>query len=268
MAAAPRGTAPPRGRGRSSGGAAAERLPGRARLLARLEAEVAHGRTLLLLGPTGAGKSRLLAGLWSRLRRRGVPSALAPQTRALGDVTAALGRAYPEAYDPSLSQRHQRSRLRAAAEVRPGALLLDHVEAPGTATKSLLRSLRGLELGVVLAMDVDHPRDHAAVRALHLSHLEVVVPPLPLSTMATLLDAGLERVVPLHPLRDEDRARLLGLAQGNPGRLELFVGLLTEVRYWHEGRVLADSVAGAALELAMQCRIGNVTAPLPDTIRQ
>jgi len=120
----------------------------------------------------------------------------------------------------------------------------------------------------VLAIDVEHLRDHAAVRALHLSHLEVIVPPLPLSTMATLLDAGLQRVIPLHALRDEDRGRLLRLAQGNPSRLERFISLLGEARFWHEGRVLADSVAGAALELAVQRRIGDVAAPCPDAIGQ
>lgn len=227
-------------------------LVGRERLLDQLEEEVLHGSTLLVLGPLGIGKSSILAELSSRLHDRGRPCGLARDTRCLGDITAALSSAYPSLGATSLTQRRLRSRLRLAVEDRPGALLLDHVSTAGTAMKGFLRSLRGTGLGVVLAVDAENRRDHAAARALHLTHMEITVPPLAGSTMATVLDALLARHVLPHPLCDDDRRRLLRLAKGNPGRLEMFTALLAEARFWRDGRVSISVVNGAALELVLR----------------
>lgn len=169
-----------------------DRLLGRKKLLDKVEECVLHGSTLVLLGPLGIGKTSILRDLSVRLRGRGCPCGLARDTHCLGDVTTALERAYPDVDASALTQRRLRSRLRLAVEARPSALLLDHVSAAGTAMKGYLRSLRGTGLGVILAADVENRRDHAAVRALHLTHMEMVVPPLAGSTMAAIL----ERAVP------------------------------------------------------------------------
>jgi len=236
-------------------------LPGREKLLDQLEEEVLRGSTLLLLGPLGIGKSSILEALASRLRGRAGPCSLAPNTRCLGDITSALASAYPDIDASSLTRRRLRSRLRLGVEAQPGVLLLDHVTAAGTAMKGFLRSLRGTGLGVLLVADVENRRDHAAIRALHLTHMEIGVPPLVRSTMAAILDAGLERQHLPHPLHEDDRNHLLRLAKGNPGRLVSFVSLLPEERYWRDGRVLTASVNEAALELVLRRYLASNTSP-------
>ncbi len=225
---------------------------GREKLVVQLEDLVRGGSTVLLLGPLGIGKSAVLTEVARRLRHHGTLCGSASTTRCLGDVTAALATAYPSVSDPSLTQRRLRSRLRLAVEAHPGALVLDHVTAAGTAMRGFLRSLRGTGLGVLLAADVENERDHIARRALHLSHLEIVVPPLPRSTMLAVLQAHLAGEVLPHPLLDDDRSGLLQLAKGNPGRLLSLVRLLAEERYWRDGRVLMGSLNGAALELVLR----------------
>jgi len=227
-------------------------LPGRKKLLDEVEEGVLHGSTLLLLGPLGIGKTSILRELSVRLRDHGRPCGFSPDTRCLGDITAALASAYPGTDASSLTQRSLRSSLRLAVERQPGALLLDHVTAAGTAMKGFLRSLRGTGLGVVLAADVENRRDHAAARALHLTHMEITVPPLAGSAMATLLNDRLGRCPPPHPMHGDDRRQLLRLAKGNPGRLAVFMELLSEERFWRDGRVSTAPVQGTALELVLQ----------------
>jgi len=228
------------------------RLVGREKLLVHLEREVLRGSTLILLGPLGMGKSSILAALASRLREHNRPCGLAPDTRCLGDITAALASAYPDIDASSLTQRRLRSCLRLAVEERPGVLLLDHISTAGTATKGFLRSLRGTGLGVLLAADVENRRDHVATRALHLAYMETGVSPLARSTMVAILDPRLESRALPHALQEEDRRGLLLLAKGNPGRLVSFVDLLVDERFWREGRVSTSSVNGAALELVLR----------------
>jgi len=228
------------------------RLLGREKLVVQLEELLRGGSTVLLLGPLGIGKSAVLAAVAQRSRDHGRRCAFAPTTRHLSDVTAALAKAYPSVSDPALTQRRLRSRLRLAVEAHPGTLVLDHVAAAGTAMKGFLRSLRGTGLGVLLAADVENDRDHSASRALHLSHREVVLPPLPRSAMTAVLRSHLAGAVLPHPLQDDDRNGLLQLARGNPGRLLSLAQLLTDERYWRDGRVLRGALNGAALDLVLR----------------
>lgn len=237
------------------------RLVGREKLLDQLEREVLRGSTLILLGPLGIGKSSILAALASRLREHNRPCGLALDTRRLGDITAALASAYPDIDASLLTQRRLRSRLRLAVEARPGALLLDHVSAAGTAMKGYLRSLRGTGLGVILAADVENRRDHAAVRALHLTHMEIAVPPLAGSTMAAILKLRLSRKNLPHPPHKDDLQHLLRLAKGNPGRLDMYAELLAETRFWHGGRVLANVVNGAAMDMVLRRYLSSNVPP-------
>jgi len=226
-------------------------LFGRKKLLDELEDSLWHGKTLLLLGPLGIGKSRILEELAVRLQNRGRPCGFAHHTRSLGDVTAALWSAYPDSDDTWKTQRQLRSRLGLAVEERPGALLLDHVTKAGTATRGYLRSLRGTGLGVALAADVENDRDNAAARALNLTHVEITVPPLPGTAMAKILDVCLSRKSTPYFLEPGDRRRVLRLAKGNPGRLLMLADLLTDDRYWRSGRVLTNSLNAAALDLVL-----------------
>jgi hypothetical protein len=228
------------------------RLLGRKKLLDQVEDAALRGRTVLLLGPMGIGKTSILAELQKRITARSVPCGLAPDTRDIGDVTAALWSAYPQISEPTGAQRHLRSRLRSAVEAIPGVLLLDHVTTAGTAMKGFLRSLRGTGFGVVLAADVENRRDHAKMRDLHLTHLEIIVPPLAGRSMASLFCYLLEGRALSFTLHDDDRKRLLRLAKGNPGRLLTFLDLLAEPRFWREGRARTTAINGEAMILALR----------------
>ena len=142
---------------------------GRAAVVDRLTKLAVAGRTVLLLGPVGIGKTTILGMLASALSETGRPVGLCHQASSLGDVIAALGRAYPEIGTRAKTQRALRGALRLAVDHRPGTLLLDHLVGAGTALKGFLRSLQGTGLGVVIAADIEHERDHARIRAMKIA---------------------------------------------------------------------------------------------------
>ena len=233
------------------------RLRGRKALLLSLEEAARAGKTVLLLGGTGIGKTALLAELGRRITSRDVPCGIAAQTRTLGDVTTALANAYQLTPQEGENRRRFRSRLRLAVETRPGVLLLDHVAEIGTATKGFLRTLRGTGLGVLFAADVENMRDHHAIRSLRLTHLEAWIPPLESRVMAALLNELLVDSPLAHPLQDCDRRSLIRGARGNPGRLAVAVELLRAERYWRDRRVLPRAVMVQAMEKTVVDRLGS-----------
>jgi len=191
-------------------------------------------------GPVGVGKSSVIRWLDARAEARGVPRGLALTTETLGDLTTALSRAYPHVDVDSVTMRHARSRLRNAFEQRPAVLLLDHLGQTGRAFKGALRSLRGMGAGVLLAADVDQPRDHDRVRRLHLAQHEVELPPLHGSTMRTLMRSMLAAVDLPFPLRTEDVSALVTAAGGLPGRAVWIVETLHDSGAWRNGRPRCD----------------------------
>ena len=221
-------------------------LLGRAALLESLERQLAEGLTILLHGPVGVGKTALLLDLRHRALASGCPCGYAPRTEHLSDVTQALLRAY-HATGAQGRQRHVRGLLRLAVERQRGTLLLDGVRAAGTALKGFLRSLRGTGLGIVLAADAEHGRDHARVRALRLAYLEIAVPPLERTEMRLLLSRLLEDArLPQLPA-DEDRGLLLEIAAGRPGILTVLVQALRDSRYWRDGRIRGERLRTESL---------------------
>ena len=194
-------------------------LRGREAMVALLVEHVLAGHTVLVYGPWCIGKTALLDEVQRRVAATGRPCALAPHTNGLADITAALARACPDARRDPLTQRHLRTLLRNLIAQRPGALLLDHAAIAGTAVKGYLRSLAGLGLGVVLAVDAENERDHGRARAWGLAYREVAVPRLGGSHMARLLDEYLRAASVAVPLQADDRAALLDAAQGRPGWL-------------------------------------------------
>jgi replication-associated recombination protein RarA len=225
-------------------------LLGRAHDLARLDALVRSGTTAVLYGPVGVGKSALLRAMASHARQRGVPCGLVARTSALSHFTEALTFAYP-GVPTTGGQRQLRARLRIAVEARPGLLLLDGLGRTGTAFKGALRAVRGMGLGVVLAADVDRPRDHERLRALGLSRCEIELRPLHGRSIRALLETLLaER--PLAGNVDPDSLRaLVAAAEGLPGRAVEFADALVDPTAWSAGRPRVDwlrtgSVIGAA----------------------
>ncbi len=221
---------------------------GRAKLVEEIEDAVVGGRTVLLLGPFGIGKTSILMEISRRLGESGIPCGFAPDTQCFSNVADALLAAHPGAGDSAPTRRELRSRLRLAVDRKPSVLLLDHVTSAGSAMKGFLKSLRGTGLGVAMAVDAENRRDRLAARALHLSYLEIVVPALTGQVKASLFDHLLaEREIP-RTLHDDDRRRLLRLSKGNPGRVVMFCDLLVEPRFWRDDRVLTSSVEMAAKE--------------------
>src|SRR5262249_11132236 len=151
----------------SSVGRRAHAMTGvRAELLPSLDEKLRDGQTILLLGPSGMGKTAVLSAIFERARRAGIPAGFAQRTATLGDVVGALREAYPSVVGSSAKQLH--ARLRSAIDARPGILFLDHVIAASAATRGFLKSLRGKKLGVLLAGDVDHPREKLRLRSFGL----------------------------------------------------------------------------------------------------
>ena len=188
-------------------------------LLEEIFAEVSAGRQVLLLGPVGIGKTRLLGELERQILADGRSCGRSTRTETMADILEALRAAY---HLPVMERRRLRGRLRRCVEEGPGALLLDHVGNVGTAARGFLRSLRGTGLGVVFACDVLHPRDHARVRRLRLTHRELVMPSLARAALRRLLD---ERLVGF-AVEGRTRERLVAAAQGRPGRIERFARLI------------------------------------------
>jgi hypothetical protein len=215
-------------------------LLGRAEVVSTLETLALKGETVLVYGPVGIGKTAILAELKRRVERRGLPCGLAPRTERLQDITEALQRAYPDAAGRAHTQRAIRGSLRLATERTRGMLLLDQLLEVGTAAKGFLRSMRGTGLGVVMAADVEHPRDHARVRAWGLAYREHALEPLRGRCMRSLLDRRLiGRSLPGH-LTDEDRQALLEIARGRPGWIDRLVASAADPRYWGAAGLLRE----------------------------
>jgi len=216
------------------------RLYGRRKIVKDLADPLLAGRTVLLYGPMGSGKSALLKALAGRMKKQRRPCGFCRSTRSLSDITAALLAAYPAVPSEGRTQRQLRSDLVYAAEARPGALLLDHLGGVGTQFKGYLRAMRGIGLGVILAADAEVARDHDQLRAMHLAYLEVEVPPLPSRCLHRILDEALAASPLPFALTETDRRALIRIARGRPGWVLRAGRILCDKHYWRNGRVLLE----------------------------
>jgi energy-coupling factor transporter ATP-binding protein EcfA2 len=237
------------------------RLHSRQKLMKDLIGPLLAGRTVLLYGPMGSGKSALLEALAHSMQKRRRPCGLCHNTRSLSDITEALLAAYPTVKREGRTQRQRRSDLVYAVEARPGALLLDHLLDVGTQCKGYLRAMRGTGLGVLLAADAEVARDHDRLRAMHMAYLEIEVPPLPSRCLHRILDEALE-VDPLpFALTESDRSALIRMARGRPGWIIWAGRILGDIHYWHEERVLLESLRAEIMTRIM----GRYLAANPET---
>jgi len=208
---------------------------------------VLAGEHAVVHGPIHVGKSALLREVERVVRRRSARVGLATTVRALGDVTAALARAHPDVRVTSVPARTARSRLRNAADAVPSVLLLDDVRGAGTMLKGFLRSLRGTPLGVLLAVDVNGPRDHARMRTLRLARREVDIPRLHASSLRSIVKTALASSPLDHALNEEDLRALVHASDGLPGRALSFVARLADASVWRDGRVRVGALRAQAI---------------------
>ena len=237
-------------------GAALPGLVARAEICATLSLHLREGRTVLVWGPVGIGKTAVLRSLEARFRACGTPCGLSATTDGLADLDAALARAYPNV-DATGGARRARARLRSAVEKNPAVLLLDGLGATGTAFKGALRSLRGTGIGILLAADVDQSRDHDRVRALGLAGRELELVPLHGRSMRTLLEALLDARPLPHRLTGDDLRALADDAEGLPGRAVWFADALANPIAWHGGRVRRSWLRSEAAIAAMETYRGR-----------
>ena len=207
-------------------------LIGRERVFAAVCRLLDAGQTVLVYGPVGAGKTALIDAVAARARAHGIPLGISRKTETLGELTAALARAYPDVDAHSGSKRRARARLRLTAEVRPGLLLLDHVGDTGTMFKATLKALRGTGVGVLLAADVEKPRDHERARGLRLAFHELALLPLGAVAMKRVLARALASVSLPFRLSEEDLRDLVRAAEGVPGRAVSFASALEKTSAW------------------------------------
>lgn len=113
------------------------------------------GDHVLLFGARGTGKSTFLAALRDECEASDIPCALCPQTQGLADLVDAFSRAYPDVDTSGLRRRAIATRLRLAADGKPGILLLDHVREVTTAMIGFLRQLRGGPVAILCCVDAD-----------------------------------------------------------------------------------------------------------------
>jgi len=199
---------------------------------------VGRGQHLLLYGPRGSGKSRLVTQLHDRFLRSNIPCAIAPSTACLDDITRALHNAYPDVDIDAVNRRTARYRLRSAADRRRCVLLLDHLSKVSTAMVGFLRQLRGGIAGVLFVVDVDVERERMRMRKRAKSlALSVRMPLAPVAQLRALLHATCaERG---RALALEDEQLLLRAARGRPGWIVLCTALMSAAPYWHEGHLYA-----------------------------
>jgi ATPase family associated with various cellular activities (AAA) len=206
-------------------------------LIASFASDMRRGRHVVLWGPRGSGKTTLLNAVLHELGD--VHCAFSASTASLDDITRALERAYTAVPTRGLKRRAARARLWRAADVEPGCLLLDHVTRVPAAMKGWLRRLRGGLMGVVLAIDVDSPRERERLRSMKIGSTTFRMPPAASGMLSGLLKSSWAHSA-TYPLPAQARRLLVRAARGRPGWVTQCVALASDRRYWREGQLKTE----------------------------
>jgi hypothetical protein len=203
-------------------------------LATKLAVGLLYGQHIVLWGSRGSGKTTLLNAVLQELGN--AHCALSPTTRSLDDITRALERAYSDTSTTGLTRRAARLRLWWAADAEPGCVLLDHVTRVPSAMKGWLRRLRGGVVGVMLAVDVDSPRERERLRGPKIGCAMLRMPPTASRTLTRLLVHSWKTRTAL-PLPAPARGRLVRAAHGRPGWIMQCTALSPDPRYWLDGQL-------------------------------
>jgi DNA polymerase III delta prime subunit len=203
---------------------------------AELESRLRSGSHLILYGPRGIGKSTLLGVLSDQNRSLGTPCGLAPSTSGLADIVAALAQAYPGTDIHGLGKRAARARLRRAADLVSGVLLLDHATTVTSAMLGFLRRLRGGVAGALLVADVDTVHERERLRAWHIGALSVRMPPTSHRQLHRLLGAAIQ-AGNFPEIEAKMAQQIAHAARGRIGWLTNCMGRLQMQQYWRDDRL-------------------------------
>jgi energy-coupling factor transporter ATP-binding protein EcfA2 len=216
-------------------------LAGRQRELRRLQALLASGNRVLVLGPRGIGKSRLIAEAAAasgiepvRVSTQGPPQELFRQLLPL---------LCPETDSPvsvrRLPSQALQARILAALQSRPRWIWLDD---PPPASALLYRFFQRVlwipRCGLIAAVE-NRARLGALARLLYDPREEILLAPLSHADSAALLERAIHAFgLGLHDSPAEFRLRTLEAAAGNPGRIITLCRLAADPQYWHGGRLM------------------------------
>jgi len=210
-------------------------MVGRQEFVKSLISALINGRRIILYGPIGAGKSTILHAIAEQLGGIDYPCGMAPRTATLSDITEALHRAFPDVNAEGWTKRRTRNHLSGIVEDQGAALLLDHFQDLGTASKGFLRSLWTSRAGILVAVDVEFPRDAKCFNALKMTDVKIEVPRLDARSMRKIFEITIQESRLPRPLLQKEWQSLLQIAAGRPGWIRLMGLKIADARYWREG---------------------------------
>lgn len=216
-------------------------LIGRQRELQALGALFAHGSRVLVLGPRGIGKTRLIqesaAASGISLLSPGARGSLHEFLEELLPLTCA--ETIPPDSVRTLSSQALQSRVLAALQARPRWLWIDDPAPAGARLYRFLQRVLWIQ-GCGLAVCAQNREQLGYLgRLLWDPREEVRLRPLARRDAARLLReaikaSGLESLA----IPEEFRQQILDAAAGNPGRIVTLCRLAAQPQYWHGGRLM------------------------------
>jgi hypothetical protein len=223
---------------------------GMAKEIERLRLAFATGDPLLLLGPQGSGKTRLiqeaLSGNQHVLYIAGEPTLhalLAAMARALiaarhaGFITRAKPGADPEAWLAVQTSIHLKGLLWSAMESSPVPMMLDGIAGAGFAAYRFLQRIYHAPGMALFAASRDAFRLGALARLFWNPAKVLNVPPLPERDAGQLFEAAADHFHLRNLDLDEFRGKVLESACGNPGQIIEMCRLASQPQY-HAGRYI------------------------------
>jgi len=209
---------------------------GMARELERLSLAFATGDSLLLLGPQGSGKTRLIREALSRNPQvRYI--AWEPTLHALLESMARALLADPEDWRSAQTSLHLKGRLWTAIESSPTPLVLDGVDGAGFPTYRFLQRIYHAPGMALFAASRDASRLGALARLFWNASNVLPIPPLDGRDAEKLFEAAADRFQLRHLDLDEFRDKVLETARGNPGQIVEMCRLAAQPQY-HSGRYI------------------------------
>jgi hypothetical protein len=219
----------------------------------RLSLAFAAGDPLLLLGPHGSGKTRLIQEALSRNRHvlcvawePALHDLLTAMARALiaarhaGFIRRAKPGANPEAWLAAQTSIHLKGLLWTAVESSPIPMMLDGVTGAGFPTYRFLQRIYHAPGMALFAASRDAASLGALARLFWNPAKSLSVPPLPEWDAQQLFESAADHFKLRHLDLDEFREKVLKSARGNPGQIIEMCRLAAEPQY-HVGRYIKFS---------------------------
>jgi hypothetical protein len=216
----------------------------------RLSLAFGAGDPLLLLGPQGSGKTRVIQEALSGNRRvlyiawqPTLHALLAAMARALmaarhaGFIRRAKPGGDPEAWLAVQTSIHLKGLLRTAVESSPVPMMLDGIAGAGFPTYRFLQRIYRAPGMALFAASRDAFSLGALARLFWNPAQALNLPPLPERDAEQLFEAAADYFKLRHLDLDEFREKALESAGGNPGQIIEMCRLATQPQY-HAGRYI------------------------------